>query len=359
MSVAQCEGCGEHTFLIPLHGGKGGPLRCPLCVGKWNAEHGRKRRTGRIVIRAMMAFREAGGTLKEIDALKLSAPCGILDIDLLGYMDGIARLDEADVDLTTELLADVLKLTHPDHHPPERQMLAHQVTQKLLALQPFVFPAPKPKPKPKPPPAPITSEPSIEIPKRSYPCSDCADALPAEYCDACRAEYEKRERQENEKRTAKQRAAYRQARNRVLDRRKARRCEACGAGFKRPRADARFCSDTCRQRAHRKAVVTGKRSTGARLMINRDRLERGILALLDRYPAIFLNDILPVERSRGQYQALCLMANRLEDAGKIESTYYLTRFLKPGHKVLVRPGHEVEDPDQIPRLKDSEKLDPS
>jgi hypothetical protein len=44
MSNALCEGCGEHSFLLPLHGGKGGPLRCPLCVGAWNAEHGRKRR---------------------------------------------------------------------------------------------------------------------------------------------------------------------------------------------------------------------------------------------------------------------------------------------------------------------------
>src|SRR5262245_40713402 len=50
MSVSRCEDCGEYTVLLPLHGGKGGPLRCPLCIGKWNAEHGRKRRLGRIVI---------------------------------------------------------------------------------------------------------------------------------------------------------------------------------------------------------------------------------------------------------------------------------------------------------------------
>jgi hypothetical protein len=25
-----CPGCGEHPFLMPLHGDKGGPLRCPL-----------------------------------------------------------------------------------------------------------------------------------------------------------------------------------------------------------------------------------------------------------------------------------------------------------------------------------------
>jgi len=71
-----CESCGEHSFLIPLHGGKGGPLRCPLCVGKWNAEHGRRRRTGRIVIRAMKAFFDAGGKYDDIDKLKTSATMG-------------------------------------------------------------------------------------------------------------------------------------------------------------------------------------------------------------------------------------------------------------------------------------------
>jgi hypothetical protein len=27
------EGCGSETLLIPLHSGRGGPLRYPLCVG--------------------------------------------------------------------------------------------------------------------------------------------------------------------------------------------------------------------------------------------------------------------------------------------------------------------------------------
>ena len=153
-AVDCCPGCGERTFLMPLHGDKGGPLCCPLCVGQWNAEHGRRRRTGRIVIRAMMAFFDAGGRSKDIDKLKESAQFGdglfglsVAELsDPLGYMSGIARMDGADVELlTSELLADVLRLTHPDHHPPEREDLARRVTQQLLALQPFVFPAPKPK----------------------------------------------------------------------------------------------------------------------------------------------------------------------------------------------------------------------
>jgi hypothetical protein len=201
--------------LLPLHGGKGGPLRCPLCVGKWNAEHGRRRKTGRIVIRTIKAFLDAGGNYDDIDKLRASALTGGGDLfgvhlDPLGYMDGIAQFDDADIELTSELLADVLKLTHPDHHPPERKELAHRVTQQLLALQPFVFPAPKPKPPPdltsKPPTRPRKSEPKPSAPQ--YPCPDCADTTPYFYCDACRAEYEKRQLEEDERRKAKQREQY-------------------------------------------------------------------------------------------------------------------------------------------------------
>jgi hypothetical protein len=220
MTDTLCEGCGEHSFLLPLHGGKGGPLRCPLCVGAWNAEHGRKRRTGRIVIRAIKAFLDAGGSNEDIKKLTDCASFGDLDIfsehndftDPLGYMDGIARLDGADTDLTSELLADVLKLTHPDHHPPERKLLAHQVTQKLLALQPFVFPAPKQPPEPEQTePEPATSVHSAPESKPSpprYPCADCADTVPYFYCDACRAEHEKRTHEEGEHARAKQREWY-------------------------------------------------------------------------------------------------------------------------------------------------------
>jgi hypothetical protein len=212
-TAGRCEGCGELTVLLPLHGPKGGPLRCPLCVGQWNAEHGRKRRTGRIAIRAIKAFQDAGGKWDDIDMLKLSASDVATDLGLdpLGYMTGIAKMDGADIELTSELLADVLKLTHPDHHPPERQELAHRVTQALLALQPFVFPAPKPEPEAEPTSEPSTrarktSEPNPSTPR--YPCADCADAVPSEYCDACSAEYDKREHEQHEREKAKQREWY-------------------------------------------------------------------------------------------------------------------------------------------------------
>jgi len=269
MSAGRCESCGEHTVLLPLHGGKGGPLRCPLCVGKWNAEHGRRRRTGRIVIRAIQAFYNAGGSPKDIDKLKHTAVMISLGVeatdawlDPLGYMDGIARLGGADADMTSELLADVLKLTHPDHHPPERQRLAHSVTQQLLALQPFIFPAPKPKPSLRECYGSSTNSARIEtvVTKGpTYPCADCKSTIPKNYCRACRSEFEKRLAEKNERERAKQRQQYAKRKAR---RYKSKACESCGVTFtvsggsgKHKRADARFCSNACRQRAHRKTVT--------------------------------------------------------------------------------------------------------
>jgi predicted nucleic acid-binding Zn ribbon protein len=366
--------CEKHDYLRPLHDEKGGPHCCLTCIGKWQGEHGRKRRTGRIAIRALMAFKDAGGSYKDIDKLtdcaKFAGMEGLFRDDLteitdqLGYMDGIARLDGSNADLTSELLADALRLVHPDHHPAERRELAHRVTQGLLALQPFVFPAPKPKPVPVPegPPSAYTKSTPEPKPKSSsprYPCADCADAIPHDYCDACRAEYEKRRQKEFVQRTAKQRAEYKRRRERKLYHRPQRLCEVCGNEFKRARTDARFCSDTCRQRAHRKAVTDRSNSHGL-LTSNRynGALERGILALLERHPAVFLNDLLPKERTRAQYQTLVLAAIKLEDVGRIGSFSYAWRWGKPGHKVLLRRGHQINGsllPAQVHRLTAQER----
>jgi hypothetical protein len=289
-----CQGCGTSTFLMPLHGPKGGPLRCPLCIGKWHAEHGRKRRLGRIVIRAIMAFYDAGGGPKDLDKLKHSAAmAGLLGMvrseglgseitDPLGYMDGVARMDGADADMTSELLADAIKLAHPDHHPPERQELAHRTTQGLVAFQPFVFPAPKPRPSlwerygsstgtPAPTERPVRKAPA-------YPCADCKSAIPYDYCDPCKAEWDKRQAEERKREAAKQRERY--ARRRAT-RWWSKVCESCGATFtisggraKHKRKDARFCSDACRQKAHRRKAVTDKSSPG-----------RGHLKIRDNAPA--------------------------------------------------------------------------
>jgi hypothetical protein len=260
--TANCPSCGKHSFLIPLHGEKGGPLRCPLCVGAWNAEHGRKRRLGRIVIRALRAFMDGGGKWDQIDGLKLSASG--LGVNVSGYGADLAPDD--DVELTSELLAEVLHLVHPDCHPSERKDAATQVTQRLLALQPFVFPAAKPKPTNVTDKSQVAEEPDKEplrLPQLSYPCADCRSTVPLHYCDACRAEWDKREEKRRAREAAKRRAAYarhkahRQAKPPTI-------CAAagCGAALKSKRRDARFCSDACRQRAHRKAAVTDKSTNG-------------------------------------------------------------------------------------------------
>jgi hypothetical protein len=166
----------------------------------------------------------------------------------------------------------------------------------------------------------------------------------AYYCNACKAEWEKRQQEEFERRSAKQRAEYKRRRDRKLRRRPHRRCETCGAEFKRTRTDARYCSATCRQRAHRKAV-TDKSRTPQSPKSNRHNgaWERGILALLERHQAVFLNDLLPEERTRAQYQALVLTAVKLEDEGKIDSWSYAYRWDKPGSKVLLRRGYQLKN----------------
>jgi hypothetical protein len=278
-TVARCARCDERTFLLPLHGARGGPLCCPLCIGKFHAEHGKRRRHGRIVIRAMRAFLDNGGTTSDLDKLKQSAICGDffgheflgheVVIDPLGYLANAAANAKGEIiELTSELLADAIKLAHPDYHPPERQELARRTTQGLLALKPFTFPAPTPEPPPIPKRNGSTKfhrETSTEPSRPAYPCADCRDTIPYFYCDSCRAEWDKRRQEECDREATKQRKWYAQ--------RKARRCQSkicatCGAKFKAgggpgtKRNDARYCSDTCRQRAHRETVTAKNKSRG-------------------------------------------------------------------------------------------------
>jgi hypothetical protein len=266
MSHGNCAICKKHEYVQPLHGAEGGPLCCIMCAGEWHGKHGRLRRLGRIVIRAMAAYVDGGGSYNDIGKLQLNAfDLGGLELDPLGYLSGDAKTTGETIELTSELLADAIKIAHPDLHPPERRELAHRVTQGLTALQPFTFPAATPKPTPKPKsetPAAnaILRKPTIAPKGKPYPCKECSADVPYYYCADCRAEWERRQQQEREKQNAARREWY--------ARRKRRRelfepstiC-ICGAKFKGKRADARFCSDTCRQRAHR--GVTDKSSGAA------------------------------------------------------------------------------------------------
>ena len=247
-----CQGCSESAWLLPLHGEKGGPVRCFKCAGAWNARHGRERRAGRVVIKAIRAYRAVGGR----DVNKLVAAAGAADLGVT--LPGLEHINGApDVtDLTLELLADLIELCHPDKHPVKRKELAGRVTQQLLALRPFVFPAPKPKEhKPKQEPR----DAFVQVPIRpfnepsrlcSFPCSDCAGDVPYFYCDACKAEWNKRQGKEAERERAKQRNWYRARRERT---RRSVTCPGCKEPFKQRRVDQRFCSPACRQRECRVA----------------------------------------------------------------------------------------------------------
>jgi hypothetical protein len=275
---------------MPLHGERGGPMRCSLCIGQWHGEHGKRRRHGRIVIRAIAAYLRNGGSSKDIDKLQQSAVVGdflggtVLGLgheslaDPLGYLTGSAVRSFSDeiIELTSELLADAIKLAHPDYHPPERQDLARRTTQGLLALQPFVFPAPKPKPAPQPGPsfeaAPRPRETAVAESKPAYPCADCRDTVPYFYCNACRAEWDKRLAAERERERIKQRKCYRQRQERRWI---SKECAACGASFrisggaaKVKRKDARFCSPKCRQRAHRSVTAKSRSPDGSLISRN-------------------------------------------------------------------------------------------
>lgn len=255
MSGASCTSCGAATYVTPLHGDRGGPLMCPLCAGAWHAEHGRRRKWGRIVVKAIQAYMAAGGGWHDIDKLRLVAS----GLSLPGYDHGDTI--GADVgDITTELLSDILQLTHPDRHPPDRRELAKRVTQDLLALKPFVFPKPH---QPTVQPALQARDGSSRAADRaldealrrlaSYPCYDCANAIPYDYCAECRAEWEKRRRAEREKNNAKQRARY--ARRKRSHGQPPKICIGCDAELKSRRSDAKYCSAVCRQRAHRRRVT--------------------------------------------------------------------------------------------------------
>lgn len=260
-SLGNCAVCKKHGIINPLHSERGGPLTCIKCGMEWHAKNGRKRWAGRVAVKAIKAFHDAGGSKEDLDKVCLAAAFagmngilgGMLPQLPAGYTDDVV----ADVpELTTELLKSLLQLVHPDHHPPERRELATQVTKELNALTPFAFPA-KPKPVIKPSTPRDTSvnvnlseakEPSR--PEQSYPCEDCSGNNRFYYCTACKAEWEKREREKNEAANAKQRAWY-QAR--VKRRRfwRKQKCVVCQQSFEKKRRDATTCSAKCRQKSYR------------------------------------------------------------------------------------------------------------
>ena len=224
---AICARCHKTTYVMPLHGEKGGPLVCPICSGAWHAEQRDKRKRDRLFFGSLLGRAHAEPT-----------------------------------ELTLELLDATITLTHPDRHPPERAELAHSVTAALLALRPHTLPAPpvtptSPSPgatatKPSPSPT-VTVDRSCDVattakPSRpAYPCEDCRDTVPRYYCTGCRARWEELRSQERERENAARRAC----RARRRRRRPLVSCTTCGEKFRPTRSDAKHCGQACRQKAHR------------------------------------------------------------------------------------------------------------
>jgi hypothetical protein len=266
MSIGTCANCSKQSYLMRLHGDKGGPLMCPICAGEWNAKHTRRRKFGRILAKAMQLYLENGGKPKDVQLILATAGMARLgfsleaSLDPLGYAADTIGMEVGDI--TSELLPDVLQLTHPDRHPPNLQDLAKRVTQDLLALKPFVFPAPKPKPAPAyTPPRDGSVKSRQATPKEpsqpAYPCDLCAETVPRFYCDPCKAEWRKRHEAERERERAKQREQYARRQQRKRSRRPPKLCAAdeCTAPVQAKRNDALYCSPACRQRAHRQRVA--------------------------------------------------------------------------------------------------------
>jgi hypothetical protein len=253
-SIGKCQKCSQRGYIMPLHGEKGGPLFCPPCIGAWHGEHGKKLKWRRIVVRALRAYQDAGGRLwkSDLDAMSLAASglaVSSIDADYVPSEIG---------DITSELLTNILQLTHPDRHPPELRELAKSVTAELLALKPFVFPAPKP------PPPPVYEANNDGSPKKhvfqiskpskpKYPCQLCVYELPRNYCDSCKAEWEKREEQRREEQDKKRLERNARQRQRYAWRKRKPSltfCQSCAAEFRPKRHDTKYCSASCRQKAY-------------------------------------------------------------------------------------------------------------
>jgi hypothetical protein len=211
-----CVNCGCRTLVFRLRGEKGGPIVCPKCAGIIDEIYGPRHR--RV-------------------------------IDLPGdYVPG-GPAKTRPGELTLEVINAAVKLAHPDRHGPERLELATCVTAALTALRPYARSTPKP---PEPPAIVPDKWPSPrETAKKSlhlgFPCRNCIELASLYYRDSCRHEWDKRWQQERDAENGKRQ--QRRARKRA--RQPAKTC-VCGRNFHGKRMDGKYCSNACRQRAHRR-----------------------------------------------------------------------------------------------------------
>jgi hypothetical protein len=156
----------------------------------------------------------------------------------------------------------------------------------------------------------------------------------ADYCDVCRAEYERRAQTDFKQPTSQQRAQLRVA---------GKGCPATDAGLRnlwrkvqeQAMTMSAIVSDRCRQQAHRKAVTEGMHGIELRFIVT---AESALSLRLDRHRAIYLNDLLSQNRTRAQYQAVALIAAKLEAEGKIDSMLYFSRWNHPAIRLWASAG---------------------
>jgi hypothetical protein len=80
------------------------------------------------------------------------------------------------------------------------------------------------------------------------------------------------------------------------------------------------------------------------------RWQREILVMLERYPAFYLHDLLPLEPTREQQAARGRAVRALYDGGKISIARWLHRNPAGGLAVVYRKGTLAPRPEDIPRL---------
>ena len=193
-----------------------------------------------------------------------SSALGAFLPDALGYMAEAAVEEGETITLTSELLIEILRLVHPDMHPPNgansppgrpsncwrcsrvcsprrspnRTGLARQC---VTVLSTQIRGVPRRR---------HSRATHVSIARR--PCRSII--APPAALSLKQGNEEERQRE-----AAKQRQWYEQRKARRAKWMRPKPCAACGNDIKGKRKDARFCSPVCRQRAHRS--VTDKNNT--------------------------------------------------------------------------------------------------
>ena|SRR5215471_5709559 len=78
--------------------------------------------------------------------------------------------------------------------------------------------------------------------------------------------------------------------------------------------------------------------------------QRGILAALEKHPAVYLMDLLPQPRTRSQVLALNRAARQLASSHKIEIHRWVCRAGQSGFVVVARPGYRICARQDVPRV---------